>query len=120
MKSKFVLFTGIFLLVLGIVFRKISSLEVFGLFLIMSGVLCKTVYIIAMAKSGEYKPGRELIFLFTGLLIFLSGLYLRSHPQNFINPLYLIITGIILKTIFIFRFIYLVRLSKKNEIRKTL
>lgn len=120
MKSKFLLFTGIFLLVLGIVFRKITSLEVFGLFLIISGVLCKTIYIIAKAKSGEYKPGKELIFLFTGLLLFLSGLYLRSHPQNLINPLYLIITGLILKIIFVFRFIYLIRSNNKDGIRKTL
>jgi hypothetical protein len=99
---------------LGIVFRKITPFEVFGLFLIISGVLCKTIYIIAKARSGEYKPGRELIFLFSGLLIFLSGLYLRSQPEPLLNPLYLIITGLVLKTIFIFRFIYLVRTVKKD------
>lgn len=115
MKSKGLLFTGILLLVVGIVIRKMTSLEVFGLLLIISGVLCKTVYIVAKAKSGEYQPGKELIFLGVGLLLFLSGLYIRSMEQEFINASYLIVTGIILKIVFIIRFIQVVKAQKVQK-----
>ena len=109
MKSKTLLFIGILLLILGIFIRKMTSLEVLGLLFILIGVLCKTVYIIAKARSGEYVPGKELIFLGVGLLLFLSGLYMRSLDQNLIDPSYLIVSGIGLKIIFIIRFIQIVR-----------
>jgi len=112
--SKGLLFTGIFLLVIGILVRKMTSLEVFGLVLIISGVLCKTLYIIAKVKSGEYKPGKELIFLGFGLLLFLSGLYIRSLEQELINPSYLIVAGIFFKIVFIIRFIQLVKAQRNN------
>ena len=91
-----------------------TSLEAFGLILILIGVLCKTVYIIAKARSGEYKPGNELIFLGVGLVLFLSGLYIRFLEQDLINPSYLIVSGISLKIIFIIRFIQIVRSAKGN------
>ena len=109
MKSKALLFSGILLLILGIIIRKMTSLEVLGLVFILIGVLCKTVYIIAKARSGEYQPGKELIFLGVGLVLFLSGLYMRNLDQNFIDPGYLIVTGIGLKILFIIRFIQIVR-----------
>jgi len=115
MKSKGLLFIGIFLLVLGIVLRKMTPYESLGLALIISGVLCKTVYIISKARSGEYVPGKELIFLGVGLLLFLSGLYLRSLEQNMIDPTYLIVIGISLKLFFIIRFIQIVRSAKDSR-----
>ena len=76
MKSKWTLFSGIILLIIGILLRKATSFEVFGLVLILVGVLFKTYYIISKARSGEYAPGKELFFLFIGLGLFLSGLYM--------------------------------------------
>lgn len=115
MKSKTLLFIGILLLILGIVIRKMTSLEVLGLIFILTGVLCKTVYIIAKVRSGEYQPGKELIFLGVGLILFLSGLYLRNLDQNFIDPSYLIVSGIGLKIIFIIRFIQILRKEKAKH-----
>jgi threonine/homoserine efflux transporter RhtA len=112
MKSKALLFIGILLLILGIIIRKMTSLEVLGLIFILTGVLCKTVYIIAKARSGEYQPGKELIFLGVGLVFFLSGLYLRNLDQNLIDPSYLIVFGIALKIFFIIRFIQILRKEK--------
>jgi len=114
MKSKAFLFIGIFLLIVGIIFRKMTPYEALGLVLIIIGVLCKTVYIISKARSGEYVPGNELVFLGIGLLLFLSGLYMRSLEQNLIDPTYLIATGIGLKLFFIIRFIQIVRLTKNK------
>jgi len=115
MKSKALLFIGIFLLILGIVFRKMTPYEAIGLALIIIGVVCKTVYIISKARSGEYVPGRELIFLGVGLLLFLSGLYLRSLEQNLVDPTYLIVIGLGLKLFFIIRFIQIVRSAKVSR-----
>jgi len=107
-----VLFTGIILLIFGIVVRKMTSYELSGLALILFGVFLKTLYIIAKARSGEYKPGRELFFLFIGLGLFFSGIYLRSLQPGMTGPI-LMITGIILKIIFIVLF---VRNVKSNQV----
>jgi len=115
MKSKALLFTGIILLVIGILLRKMTQLEAFGLSLIIIGVTCKSIYIIKKARHDEYKPGKELIFLVAGLLLFFMGLYLKSIEQNFIKPIYFITFGITLKVIFIIRFIQIVKSGKKTE-----
>jgi len=108
MKSKKILFLGIALLVLGIVFRKLTSMTGTGLFFILTGVACKTVYIIAKAKSGEYRPGKELIWLFLGLIMFLTGLMLNAKNPGLMSGL-LIVVGLSLKVIFIFIFIKKIR-----------
>lgn len=104
MKSKWTLFLGIILLSAGIILRKATEFEITGLAVILIGVLFKTYYIISKARSGEYKPGYELVFLFVGLIMFLTGLYLRSQEPPF-NPAYLIFSGISLKVVFIILFI---------------
>jgi hypothetical protein len=113
MKSKSLLFTGIILLVVGIVLKKMTQMEVIGLIAIITGVTCKLIYIVLKAISGEYKPGTELFILAVGLLLFFTGLYLRGVEQNLINPIYLIVLGITLKVIFIIKFIQIIRSNKK-------
>ena len=110
---KKLLFIGVIVLVLGIMLRKGTQMEVLGLVLILTGVLFKTIYILAKIKNGEYQPGKELLFLVIGLILFLSGLYLRNVDQPFIKPLYLIVLGLSLKVIFIIRFIQIVRSNQK-------
>ena len=83
--------------------------------LIFTGVTLKTIYILAKVKSGEYKPGKELFFLVVGLILFLTGLYLRGIDQTLIKPIYLIVFGIALKSTFIIRFIQIVRSGKKAD-----
>jgi drug/metabolite transporter (DMT)-like permease len=117
MNPKLLLFTGIILLVIGILIRKMTELEIFGLLLIIIGVTCKSTYIVMKARSGEYKPGKELFILALGLILFFIGLYLRGSEQNLINPTYLIITGITFKIVFIVRFIQIshsIRISSNN------
>lgn len=113
MKSKWALFAGIVLLIIGIIIRKTTDLTSEGLMMIIVGVLFKTYYIVGKARSGEYQPGYELWFLFIGLAMFLSGLYLRSHNPPF-NPLLLIVPGITLKVIFIILFI----IKTKNKTKE--
>ena len=111
MKSKWTLFTGIVLLTVGIIIRKTTGMAIEGLIMILVGVSFKIYYIISKARSGEYKPGKELLALFFGLGLFLGGLYLRSNAQYSYAPA-MIISGIILKVIFIILFILKTR-SKK-------
>ncbi|MDN3642083.1 hypothetical protein QWY87_05185 [Lutimonas halocynthiae] len=106
MTKKSLLFIGIFLLIIGILIRKLTDFESIGLVLIIGGVACKTIYIFGKIKTGEYKPGRELYFLFIGLILFLGGIYMRKHDLDFFIPaLVLIIVGLSLKIIFIIWFI---------------
>jgi uncharacterized membrane protein len=112
MKSKALLFTGILLLILGILFRKMTQWDVYGLSLIIIGVICKSIYIIQKVRNGTYKPGKELILLVLGLLLFLTGLYLRDMKQVLVYPIYFIVLGITLKIFFIVRFIQIVRAAK--------
>ena len=110
---KKLLFVGIILLVVGILLKKFSHMDVFGLVLIITGVILKAFYIVAKVKSGEYPPGKELIFLIAGLVFFFTGLYLRKNNQQFIDPNYFIFFGLTLKVIFILLFIKMVRSNKK-------
>ena len=112
MKLKIVLFIGIILLVLGILIKNLIHLDVLGFILIITGVAFKVFYILAKVKSGEYKPGKELIFLVIGLILFFTGLYLQNINQSHIKPIFLIVVGLTLKVIFIIRFIQIVRSEK--------
>ena len=109
MNSKLLLFSGIVLLAIGIVLRKMTELEIIGLILIIIGVTCKSTYIVLKARTGEYKPGKELLALAIGLSLFFTGLYLRGSDQFPINPIVLIVSGICLKIFFIVRFIQITR-----------
>jgi len=115
MQSKKLLFIGIALLILGIVFRKFTDMTGLGLLMILIGVGCKTIYIIAKTKSGEYKPGKELIWLFLGLALFLTGLVLKSNNPG-ILPTVLIVSGLSLKLLFILIFIKKVKPIKRCSI----
>ena len=84
-----------------------------GLLLILLGVGLKTYYIVAAVRSGIYKPGAELWLLFSGLVLFLGGLYLRrSGADAWIDPIYLILIGLTLKVLFVIRFIQIVRRAR--------
>lgn len=113
MKSKVLLFIGIILLVAGIILKKITQMDILGLASIITGVIFKSIYILVKVKSGEYKPGKELIFLVVGLLFLFTGLYLQRIDQALIKPIYLIVFGISLKITFIIRFIQIVQSGKK-------
>jgi len=90
-------------------------MEALGLILIITGITLKVIYILAKVKSGEYKPGKELLFLVVGLILFFTGLYLKNSNQSMIDPIYLIVSGLTLKVIFIIKFILIVRSNKKIE-----
>tara|TARA_R110000787_G_scaffold38086_3_gene96242 strand:- start:13803 stop:14147 length:345 start_codon:yes stop_codon:yes gene_type:complete len=112
---KKLLLIGIILLVLGIVLKKLSHLEVIGLILIITGVAFKAIYILLKIKNGEYKPRKELLFLLVGLVFFFTGLYLQKVDQSLIDPIYFIVFGLVLKVIFIIRFIKKIRPSKNQN-----
>ena len=109
---KKLLLVGIILLVIGILLKKLSHLEVLGLALIITGVTFKAIYIVSKVKSGEYMPGKELVFLVAGLLFFFTGLYLQKIDQSLLYPIYFIVFGLTLKVIYIIRFIKIVKSNK--------
>jgi len=114
MKKKWTLFAGITLLVAGIFLRNLTEMNQAAVLLIVLGLLFKTYYIVRMVRTGEYKPGYELYFLFAGLALFLSGLNLKSQNPSVISGL-LIFTGILLKTAFIVIFIIRISAQRKQK-----
>ena len=113
MKSKKLLFAGIALLLIGILIKNLLVLNVLGLVFISIGVLCKTIYIVSKALSGEYKPGNELVYLALGLGLFFTGLYLKKLDDPLINPVYLLAVGGSLKVLFIILFIRSVKRTQQ-------
>lgn len=114
MKLKFVLFAGILLLTTGIILRIFTDIGFTAILLIIVGVVFKTYYIIRKARSGEYKPGNELIILFVGLTLFFTGLYFRIHNPSYHYDL-LIVSGLILKMVYIILFVLKVRSKDKQS-----
>lgn len=112
MKLKWTLFAGILFLITGIILRKVSGTGFLPILLIIIGVLFKTYYLLLKIKSGGYKPGSEFLFLFVGLALFLSGLYLRS-PEVGLYVSLLIYLGIALKIVFILLFIVKIKSLEK-------
>lgn len=113
MNSKWALFSGILLLTTGIILRIFTDEGVVGLVLIVFGVLLKSYYIIDKARSGEYKPGFELVFLCLGLALFFTGIYFRVHKPTYPYVL-LMVLGLLLKTIYIFLFV--VKVKSGNQL----
>ena len=113
-----ILFIGIFILVVGILLRRLLGMPVFGLALILSGVALKTYYIVAKARAGEYEPGKELWFLFIGLGLFVGGIYLRAQGLVAYRPVAMMVVGIVLKVIFIIRFIQLTRGAENKSLKE--
>ncbi|NJO90498.1 MAG: hypothetical protein HC831_17220 [Chloroflexia bacterium] len=119
MKQKWSLFTGILLLILGIVLRKSLDFNTLGLILIIGGVLLKTYYIINKIILGEYKPGFEILFLLFGLTIFLSRYYLHSQITAVPTGIFMGL-GISLKIVFIVLFIRKTKnLARVNSIKES-
>ena len=83
-----------------------------GIILILSGIVCKTVYIIVKVRTGEYNPGGELYFLFIGLTLFLVGLVLKSYEAS-LQSMALIMVGITLKIVFIIKFVMILRSNRQ-------
>ena len=102
--KKWPIFLGLFLLTIGILLKTFTSIGVYAVLIILSGVGFKIYYIISKIRRGEYKPGFEMVLLFIGLVIFLTGVYFKSHPSA-IKPVYLMAPGILLKVLFVTSFI---------------
>lgn len=100
--SKWKLFLGLILLTLGIVLKLFTDLDTLAVSLIILGALLKVAHIIGMIKKHSYKPGIELLILGLGLSLFFFGLYIC---QNDSLARFFIITGLVLKTVFVVLFI---------------
>lgn len=104
MKEKWPLFTGIVLLITGIVLRVSTEMDYLPLVFILCGASFKIYYILDKKRKGEYRPGKELIALYTGLALFFTGLYIKNNGGPF-HPAILMAPGIALKMSFIGMFI---------------
>ena len=114
MRLNFLLFLGIILVVIGVLIKSIYQLDKTGILVIIIGVICKLIYIISKTRNGTYKPGKEVLILILGLLFFFMGLYNITIGHSYLKPLYLIIIGIILKFIFVYKFIQSINSNKTS------
>ena len=110
MKDKWSIYSGLALLTIGLLLKYLTDLNPAPALLIFTGVLLKVYYLINKIRGGAYTPGYEVGILVIGLMLFLTGIYIREHGSA-INPLYLMIPGIILKVTFIVFFIRKIRVK---------
>ncbi|MBN2807501.1 MAG: hypothetical protein JXR22_12660 [Prolixibacteraceae bacterium] len=104
MKRKWPLFAGIVLLLSGILLGALSAVEILPKVVIYAGVAFKVFYVVQEMLAGRYKPGYEISLLALGLVLFLSGMYLKKTGADF-PYLTLMVPGILLKVSFILVFI---------------
>ncbi len=111
---KIFIYTGFFFLYLGVLTQNLSDAHFVGKILIFLGIGLKVFFLSLKIKYSAYKSGIELIFLFLGLTLFLSGLYL-AEKIGISNKLFLIIPGISLKALFIIILVKKIKGSKTDK-----
>ncbi len=104
MKSIYLIFVGLFLLIAGIVMKYVTDLNVLPVILMAAGGLFKLAYILLKIVRREYKPGFEVLLLLSGLLLFFTGKNLQRDP-DIAYAMFMMITGIGLKILFVLLFI---------------
>ncbi|NNK82150.1 MAG: hypothetical protein HKO92_03390 [Flavobacteriaceae bacterium] len=117
MSTKYLLITGIISLIIGVLIKLNFQSVHIGHYLIAIGIAFKIIYIVIKVRNDEYNPGKEVLFLIFGLLLFFTGLYATEIVQKFIRPLFLIVFGVILKLVFIVR---LINITKSEKAKKPL
>ncbi|MGQ1946932.1 hypothetical protein ACT3CD_07530 [Geofilum sp. OHC36d9] len=111
-KLKLLLYTGLVLLITGIIIRVTNGPGLLSNILIYSGITLKVSYLLTIIFKGWFKPGIELLFLLVGLSLVIGGGRLRVfdyHP-------YLITTMISLGVIF--KMLFIVFLFRKLRRKK--
>lgn len=103
LKGKLLLYVGLLLLTIGLLFRYLSNYQIFAAVLVFIGIAGKLVYLISKLKAKNYNPGLELIILLIGLVVFFIGIYLRSQGISNLG-VFFIIAGLTLKVGFILMF----------------
>lgn len=108
---KWLLFVGLGLLLLGVVFNRLIEDAVWPVILLLTGVGLKFTYIAFKIIRNGYRPGTEMLFLISGLLLFFTGLHLSPDANTEIVsfPNALRLTGVVFKIIFIVLFIRKIR-----------
>lgn len=115
MKTKWLLYIGIVLLTIGIIFKILNIKPPISLAFILSGITFKIIYISSKIVSKEYKPGYEIIFFIIGLILFFGSMFLHKHGY-ISNPMSYKIIGITLKITFV---IFFIRKVQKSKVRLT-
>lgn len=100
---KLILIAGIFLLAGGCVARLSGSVAAALLF--SAGGTCKIIYIFLSIQNGSYRPGYEILYLVSGLILLASGNLLRRSPEYAPLAVYVIISAVLFKLAFVLRFI---------------
>lgn len=103
LQRKHILFVGIIALVTGLIAKQWVEFCNWPLMLIMTGGSLKLLYVALEITSKSYHPGKELLLLILGLLVFFAGIYLGREEVAF--AYLMMITGLMLKVSFVIFFI---------------
>lgn len=112
MKPKHLIIVGIVLLVSGIVARFVWNDSFFPILMMISGTMCKLIFIVVSIRNKTYKPGKEMFLLYLGLCVFFTGLYFKRHGVD-MAPL-LMSMGIVMKLLFVILFIKKFKAAKQT------
>ena len=106
-KLKILIIAGGLLILAGIILKAADITGIITVLCFSLGALLKVLYLVTGLITKRIKPGKELIFLFTGLALLFSGIWLRSAPDQGIQYLHIwfISSGIAFKILFLILFI---------------
>ena len=113
MNTKYFLYLGLILLLLGVVFRYFTPFMVMGLGLIISGVILKLIYIAMAMAKGQYKPGTESLYLIVGLGLLFLGIWYKTNIEASFGYILMVI-GLSLKALFILVFVRKIKQHKET------
>jgi hypothetical protein len=110
MKQKWSIYLGVLSLVAGIVLLKVSMHSIVPIGLIVLGAGLKLNFLLQKIVRHKYRPGIELVYLVTGLVIILLRKYIQLPLAG--NGMDLLLgLGVALKVVFVLMFIRKVKKS---------
>jgi len=106
--SRILIYTGILLLLSGLVLTLQTDQNTLSWILILAGAVCKIAYLVIKVANRTYRGGPELGLLVLGLALFFLGKYANMGFVVYWAE-WFIIAGIMLKSAFVILFIRRIR-----------
>lgn len=113
---KAVFFTGLILIITGILLKISTPESWISSVLISLGGTAKILFLVLTLRKNKLRPGYEMLFLLAGLALVILGAQLRKEPSTLAFALPATLSGLLLKITFILLFI---RKLRSHRLRRT-
>lgn len=103
-KTKLLLPVGGVLILVAIVLRISGVVGTWPIVCFASGGLLKAIYLILGVRSGKFVIGKEIVLLPIGIVLVICGVFFKRDPLLAEYYIWLIVSGVSLKTTFLLLF----------------